>query len=175
MSADPTRVFAYGSLIWRPDFAWISRERAALPGFSRCFWQSSTDHRGIPEAPGRVVTLVREVDALCQGVAFTLDPTREDETLALLDVRESGGYVREVVTLQRPDGTALGEAWVWIAHAGNPSWAGPTEIDALVLQIANAIGPSGGNREYVLRLAEALASEAIEDAIVHELAQRLGP
>jgi cation transport protein ChaC len=169
----PTRVFAYGSLIWRAEFPWISRERASLRGWSRRFWQGSTDHRGVPGAPGRVVTLVRDDAAVCEGVAFTLDPTRIDEALELLDIRESGGYVRERTSLHRPDGTTLGDAWIWIAHEGNPSWAGPTETDALVLQIAGAIGPSGGNREYVLRLAEALVAESIEDAHVHELARRL--
>ena len=173
VSADPTRVFAYGSLIWRAEFPWIARERATLRGWSRRFWQGSTDHRGVPTAPGRVVTLVRDAAAMCHGVAFTLDPSRTDEALALLDVRESGGYVREWISIHQPDGTELGEAWVWIAHEGNPNWAGPADLDALAQQIATAVGPSGANRDYVLRLAEALASEAIDDAIVHDLATRL--
>src|SRR5690606_19916645 len=63
-------IFAYGSLLWRPDFPYNQRRRAAVRGWRRRFWQASPDHRGRPEAPGRVVTLIAEADALCHGLAF---------------------------------------------------------------------------------------------------------
>ncbi len=171
-----TRVFAYGSLIWRPGFAPRRRDPAVLHGWSRRFWQGSTDHRGTPDAPGRVVTLVRAVESACHGFVFELDPHGVLDVLDVLDAldqRESGGYERSVVTLTTPDGQAMGDAWAWIAHPGNPHWAGPAEPDALVDQIRSAVGPSGTNLDYVLELADALSQAEIADPQVELLARWL--
>ena len=46
-------IFGYGSLIWRPDFAFEESRIAVLMGWRRAFTQGSPDHRGTPRAPGR--------------------------------------------------------------------------------------------------------------------------
>lgn len=51
-------VIGYGSLIFKPPPLYSFRVTGTLSGFIRRFWQSSSDHRGTPEHPGRVVTLV---------------------------------------------------------------------------------------------------------------------
>lgn len=51
-------IVGYGSLIYKPPPRTCFKVAGHIQGFLRRFWQSSEDHRGTPEAPGRVVTLL---------------------------------------------------------------------------------------------------------------------
>ncbi|MEQ8660833.1 MAG: gamma-glutamylcyclotransferase [Gammaproteobacteria bacterium] len=155
-------IFGYGSLIWRPDFPYAHARRAAVRGFRRRFWQASPDHRGVPQAPGRVVTLVADSDALCHGMAFAARPDHYAAIVAMLDEREKNGYAPHTVALEFADGTRA-EALTYIAGPDNPSFVGPAPLAAVAAQIARAHGPSGSNREYLARLATALAELGVDD------------
>ena len=85
--ADTIWLFGYGSLIWRPDIPHRRAEPAHLPGYERRFWQGSHDHRGTPEAPGRVVTLVELAGAVCDGVAFRVPGADAETILERLDCK----------------------------------------------------------------------------------------
>ena len=93
-------IFGYGSLIWRPGFDYLERRPARLAGWQRRFWQGSHDHRGVPERPGRVVTLVRTGEGHCDGMAYRVDRATVAEVFENLDHREKNGYRRYDVTLQ---------------------------------------------------------------------------
>ncbi|MGH6893571.1 MAG: gamma-glutamylcyclotransferase, partial [Dongiaceae bacterium] len=44
-------VFAYGSLMWRPDFPFVAIEPATLYGYHRAFCITSTHYRGNAARP----------------------------------------------------------------------------------------------------------------------------
>jgi cation transport regulator ChaC len=172
--ADPLWIFGYGSLLWRAEFPWVERRPATLRGFARRFWQGSTDHRGVPGAPGRVVTLIEDADALCHGAAYRIEASRAARVLAELDHRERGGYERLDIALDLDGDCADGLTYV--ATPGNRNYLGPAPLEEVAAQVRTARGPSGGNREYVVRLAASLREMDREDAHVFELEQLLvGP
>lgn len=167
-AADRRWIFAYGSLIWRPAFEYDRSCKAALRGWRRRFWQASPDHRGVPAAPGRVVTLVADPQATCWGVAFLPRAERWADIIVELDLRERNGYARVDVELELEDGSRK-PGITYVAGPDNPSFVGPAPLDGMVRQIASAVGPSGPNLEYVLRLAETLERLGIHDEEVHAL------
>jgi cation transport regulator ChaC len=161
-------IFGYGSLIWRPAFAYQKQRKAVLRGWQRRFWQASPDHRGVPQAPGRVVTLVEDATACCWGMAYL--PARDDweRIMAELDHRERNGYTRHFIEMEFGDGTRAAGI-TYIAGPSNPSFIGPATTVAMVEQIALAVGPSGGNRDYLMQLAAQLTALDIYDDEVHGL------
>lgn len=166
----PLVVFAYGSLLFRPGFAYAERQPAIVDGFARSFRQTSPDHRGTPDQPGRVVTLVAREGARCAGALYWID-SPHTELLRELDHRERAGYER--VTIDARAGAQRFSAVTWIARPGNPHDAGELELEALARQILNAKGPSGRNDEYVFLLEQALAELGGRDPLVSELASLL--
>lgn len=156
-----TWIFGYGSLVWRPDFPFAQRRPAAIDGWTRRFWQASPDHRGIPGAPGRVVTLVPDPQARTVGVAYQVAPEHVTEVLARLDHREQAGYAhhRVPMVLDRE----VVEGLVYVATPENPNFIGPAPLDEMARHIVRSVGPSGTNIEYVLRLAEAIRSLDADD------------
>jgi cation transport regulator ChaC len=179
-------IFAYGSLIWRPDFEFGERRTAFIEGWSRRFWQGSIDHRGVPEAPGRVVTLAQEPGERCWGVAYRVADDRRAAVLDHLDHRESGGFDRIEVEVRfespRPDSAADSApdsaahsvaAITYVAPPTNPNYLGPAPLSAIAEQVRRSHGPSGSNLEYVVRLAESLTGLGVEEDPVFELAATL--
>lgn len=164
-------IFGYGSLVWRPGFDFVERRPGYITGYLRRFWQESTDHRGVPGAPGRVVTLVASPGARCDGMAYRIEGHVRDEVLANLDHREKNGYSRhdETVTFTDPPPGAV-EALVYWATPGNPSFVGEAPIETIADQVVRSVGPSGPNPEYVLELERALREMGADDPHVFALA-----
>lgn len=166
-------LFGYGSLVWRPEFAHAERRPAHIDGWTRRFWQGSTDHRGVPDDPGRVVTLIPEPGARCHGVAYLVAPEHVDEVFTGLDHRERGGYARIELRVHfsgpTPTDATSADARMYLATADNPNYLGDAPLPAIAQQIARCRGPSGPNVEYLLRLAEALREQNVDDEHVFAL------
>jgi glutathione-specific gamma-glutamylcyclotransferase len=157
-------LFGYGSLIYKVDFPFLEKRPATISGWQRRFWQGSHDHRGTPEAPGRVVTLIKSPGARCKGMAFRVTP----EVFEHLDVREKNGYLRFTTPMEFDNG-AVEDGLVYIATEDNAAFLGPASSEDIARQIARSTGPSGPNRDYLLNLAEALRALGDHDAHVFEI------
>ncbi|QBL10307.1 gamma-glutamylcyclotransferase [Rheinheimera sp. D18] len=162
-------LFGYGSLIYKADFAYLNRRPACIYGWQRRFWQGSHDHRGTPEAPGRVLTLVETATARCAGMAYEVTP----DTFEYLDHREKNGYLRVFTTLHWLDTPGQTEGVLYLASADNAAYLGPESDTAIAAHIARSQGPSGENSEYLLKLAAALREMNEHDEHVFAIEQAL--
>jgi len=193
VSDDSLWIFGYGSLVWRPAFPHRRRAPASISGYVRRFWQGSTDHRGVPGRPGRVVTLLpadhhsvraetgdggapgaipsAEADGwpgdpTCPGTAYEVGPEDSAQVLRSLDHRERAGYERIELDLEirsESGGSEIRRGLVYIAGPRNESYLGPAPLAEIALQIASAVGPSGANPEYVFELARSLREMGAHD------------
>ncbi len=161
-------LFGYGSLIYKADFPYLERRPASIAGWTRRFWQGSHDHRGTPEAPGRVATIVPAAGATCHGMAYLVTP----EEFAHLDHREKNGYLRLAIDI-RFDGGGTEEGLVYIARHDNAAYLGEAPEEEIARHIARAHGPSGPNAEYLLRLAQALRDMGHVDEHVFAIEEHL--
>ncbi|KAF9463169.1 ChaC-like protein [Collybia nuda] len=169
----PFIVFGYGSLIFKPPPHTIRQVPGFLKGYVRRFAQKSHDHRGTPESPGRVVTLIHKEDwdkfsgsdafpdeDIVWGIAYTIDPIYEAEVRDYLDYREKDGYTMETLDIYGMDDgvekVIIHGAICYVGRDDNPSFVGSEPLDALADRIWTSVGPSGRNKDYLYNLAAAI-------------------
>ena len=174
------RIFGYGSLCWTPpcDEKFIaSRETCYVNDLKRRFYNYSCDHRGTPENPGLVVTLLgkdhpdySKASTLTKenqvfGLCFTIEDSYLDTLLPELDYRERHGYTRTLVETYDPKtNKSKGKAIVYLAEPGNdPAYAGVLAEDDIASIITKSKGPSGMNLEYFNLLLEFCESHGWND------------
>jgi glutathione-specific gamma-glutamylcyclotransferase len=165
-----TWLFGYGSIMWKTGFNFEIRELCQVKGWTRRFWQGSTDHRGTPEFPGRVATLVESASDHCWGTAYRLPACDATDILEDLDYREKGGYDRTGLSLTLSSGRTIAGI-TYIAHPHNPNYLGESPLEDIARQISFSTGPSGSNKEYILKLLQTLEQHDIQDVHVATLAQ----
>ncbi|KAF2806096.1 ChaC-domain-containing protein [Mytilinidion resinicola] len=177
-------LFGYGSLIWKPPPHYDLRVPGYIEGYVRRFWQVSEDHRGTPEAPGRVVTLIDRahwetlVDEhpsphLTWGAAYHIPQQHVAEVRNYLDIREINGYSIQYTPFHPSHSPADPsvpkpiKCLVYIGLPENPQFLGPQDPQELAAHILKSRGPSGENREYLFMLEEALLGLSPESGDGH--------
>ncbi|TVQ56169.1 MAG: gamma-glutamylcyclotransferase [Rhodobacteraceae bacterium] len=169
-------VFGYGSLMWRPGFAFAERRMARAPGFRRRFCLRSIRYRGTPEAPGLVLGLDRDGAAACEGIAYRVAADGASVTLAYLRERELVTYAYEEASapVDLDDGRRV-DALLYVVDPAHAQYAGaltPAEQAAI---IARAAGPAGPNLDYFRNTLAHLREIGVHDAELEALSVLVGP
>lgn len=79
-------IFGYGSLIWRPDFAFAERRPAKVHGWHRALKMWSRVNRGTPECPGLVFGMLS--GGSCRGMVFRVERAHAHQVMVNLWQRE---------------------------------------------------------------------------------------
>src|SRR5215213_7384346 len=168
---EPVWVFAYGSLIWNPDFDFAESRPAFLFSYHRSFCLYSRDYRGTPERPGLVLGLDR--GGACHGIAYRLPPDRVGPSLDRIWAREMTGRVYEMraVALRTAAGTVRGHACV--VRRQSSDYAGRLSVEEAARLLAVAVGGRGTGREYLANTVRHLDELGIHDRRLHRIAARV--
>lgn len=165
-------VFAYGSLMWKPGFAFDERVRARLGGYVRRFCLDSITYRGTPDYPGLVLALDEEADGFCEGVAYRVAASSRAETHDYLRARElvTYSYLERELPVRLEDGREV-RALAYVMDRSHRQYRGglPPERQAEV--IARAVGPAGSNAEYLDETAAHLAALGVVDEEIARLSR----
>lgn len=168
----PVRVFAYGSLIWNPDFEIAARRRAIAPGWHRDFSLPLDHFRATPDRPGLMLALTS--GGQCEGVVLDMAPGAEATALRTL-------LRRELVAHE----LAANRRWIEVRTEHGPErvltfYADPVDVPLAGLDVAQqaarlalAAGPAGSGAEYLLRTAEGLERHGIHDPYIWDLQDRV--
>ena len=168
---DEIWLFGYGSLIYKVDFPILDSRPASIEGWKRRFWQGSHDHRGTPEKPGRVATLIEAAGEQCFGMAYQVT----EEEFEHLDHREKNGYLRFEVDINFTDSNPLQskKGLVYIAPTDNEAFLGSASELDIAKHISQSCGPSGDNSEYVYLLVRALKEMGVDDPHLNSIEKYL--
>ncbi|KAJ8668104.1 hypothetical protein QAD02_009767 [Eretmocerus hayati] len=163
-------IFGYGSLIWKADFPYERKLIGHIKGFIRRFYQKSSDHRGVPSKPGRVVTLLASHDPQDEvwGCAYKISPEDAESVSQHLDYREREGYTKREVLFypKTEEDDSKSEPpfrlSIYVGSEDNPDFAGFEDVITIAEHVAECSGGSGSNAEYVYKLADSMRSIAPE-------------
>ncbi len=170
-------VFGYGSLMWKPGFAFEEQATARLLGRHRRLCVVSRHHRGSAERPGLVMGLDR--GGSCRGVAYRVPAEAAADTLAYLDEREIAHYpvYRRAVLPVVLDGGRRVAAVTYVVDRADPDYAGHLTVEQQAAIVASARGLSGDNRDYLASTVRHIHALGLSDrrleAVLHALGERL--
>jgi glutathione-specific gamma-glutamylcyclotransferase len=169
-------IFGYGSLMWRPGFAYREARLATLHGHMRSFCIYSVYHRGTKERPGLVLGLDR--GGACRGMAYRIGPDEAAGTLAYLREREqvTGAYreTRAPIGLDHAATHEPIEAVTFVAERAHPQYAGALPMSEQAHIIRSARGRSGSNITYLVSTVDHLAELGIRDRPLERLTTLIG-
>ena len=171
MERQVRHIFAYGSLMWRPDFEFVSARPAKLQGFHRRLCVISHHYRGTPEKPGLVLGL--DHGGSCSGLVYEIAHDAWDEVSAKVRAREMLGDVYDEM-VKEFSVLATGEkihAITYIVNHQSTQYLPPQKTETLLPYINQGHGQFGSCRDYVTNTILHLRQLGIHDEGLEALAE----
>ncbi len=168
-------VFAYGSLMWRPNFSYEEAVHAQLEGAHRALCIYSVVHRGTYAAPGLVLGL--DKGGRCEGLAFRVPQHLVQDTRLYLRRRENitNTYAAATKPIRLLDGSGRTvNALCFLANRRHAQYAGGLPLERQMFLVRRSVGGSGANIDYVVNTVEHLRELGVHDARLEHLMALLG-
>jgi glutathione-specific gamma-glutamylcyclotransferase len=165
---NPLWLFAYGSLIWKPDYIALEHKRGVAYGWHRSFCLELKSWRGTPELPGLMLALDR--GGSCEGVVYRLPDNDHHDQLDRL-VRRELGYREDVattrwITVRTDDGPVR----ALVFYAGpRASYSGKRSPEEVARTLASAAGHMGSCAMYLYQTVMKLEEHGIHDRRLWQL------
>jgi len=160
-------IFAYGSLIWKPDFEYAERRPAKVHGWHRALKMWSRVNRGTPERPGLVFGMLS--GGCCQGMVFRIPKHEGRQVLARLWEREmiTAVYDPKWLACQTSHGPV--KALAFTLSRKSPNHTGVLTEDEYRSIFESATGIYGTTLDYAARTLEELRRHNIRDRALERL------
>ena len=163
------RIFAYGSLIWKPEFEYVASSRAWLHGWHRSFCMKIERWRGTRAVPGLMMAL--DSKGSCWGMIYELSDENKKAQVEKILRREMTN--KPPTNMPRVlKANMNGKMVRVIAFTSNPE--GQNYVKDLALPkvakiLAKAAGHWGTGAEYLFNTVSHLEQLGIEDRNLWEL------
>ena len=169
----PLWLFAYGSLIWKPELEHLETRHAVAHGWHRRFCLRLTRWRGTREVPGLMMALDR--GGSCAGLAYRLPDADPHGQLVRLLARETDSTrpsnVPRWMQLATPEGPL--HALAFVASPRGALYAGRLPHDLVARTLARAAGHWGSGAQYLYNTVERLEANGIRDRNLWALQARV--
>ncbi len=169
LGSEPLRIFAYGSLIWKPEFEHVSQQRATLSGWHRSFCMRVDRWRGTRARPGLMMALDR--GGSCHGVLYTLPDAEKPEQMLRLLKREMSYKPPNnmpMVVGVACDGARI-PAIAFTVRTASPYRMARLPLPEVARILAHAAGHVGSGAEYLYNTVHHLEQLGISDRNLWEL------
>lgn len=165
-------VFGYGSLMWKPGFAFVEKSQALVQGYKRDLCILSHIFRGTPDRPGLVMGLCH--GGTCQGMAFKIAQEHKEQVFAYLHKREMPNNVYRPawldVTLASQENV---QAYSFISQPDHPQFVSHLSIEERLVFLKQGLGKGGSSIDYLKNTRAHLQNLGITDPILEAFYKRI--
>jgi len=155
-------VFAYGSLMWSPDFQFVERKAGRVHGYHRSLCILSSRYRGTPDKPGLVMGLCP--GGSCRGMAFRVHAGQAKEVMDVLWKREmlNNVYAPKFVPVSLA-GTQRVHALAFIADTKHRQFVDELDVHGRARLVAQGVGQRGRCVDYIRNTLEHMRELGVHD------------